>query len=195
MGCGRSKPVDNSGNKIVDNSGNKIVDKILPKTPGITFDENGSNIIARYDIVEQVEGWGSLLPLGMNTTVTDTTNGDIVMTTGTSDSEPLTRATIEDEGDKIKKIIMNTPPVINHTYKLSIKVSVQYQHQKNGVTYNPVEIYSITRTYGDNRNSIITENRLEDSPEYSKMLKESSTVEGFISKSKYLPLDYAPYNK
>ena len=177
MGCGRSKPVDNSGNKIVD--------KIVPKTPGITFNENGSNIIVRYDIVEQVEGWGSLLPLGMDIIVTDTTN-----------DQQLTIATKEDENNgDLKKITINTPPVINHTYKLSIKVSVQYQHQKNGVTYNPVEIYTITRTYGDNTDSVITKNRLEDSPEYSKMLKESSAVEGFISKSKYLPLDYAPYNK
>lgn len=45
MGCGRSKIVDNSGN-----TPNKEVAKLVLTTPGITFNEKGTNIIARYKI-------------------------------------------------------------------------------------------------------------------------------------------------
>jgi len=195
MGCGGSKIEDNSGSSVVDDSV-----RLVQKPPGITFNENGSGIVIRCD--EWKTGFSGVDPklinrLGISYIVEDTTNGDLIMTTDTGgDRNALTSPRIVDEEDNINRIDINIPPVKNHTYKLSVKVSVQYKFKKNGITYNPVEIYTITRTYGNNTPSVIKENRLVDSPEYSKMLDtiESNFIEGFISKSKYLPLDYSPYN-
>lgn len=127
----------------------------------------------------------------MKILIIDVTDDIILGSDGLRDNDnilPISRITDPDNPD-IFKIILNKEPVINHTYKLIIRIT--RMNPIEGVPNDNIEIYSITKTYGDNKESVITEGITE---KFTENITKYNKIEGLTFKCKYLPLDYASYN-